>query len=73
MAKYSSEEKIQAALRYINGTESLCKIARLIGTDDKSILNWVRQYEYHGVKAFEKRYTDYSTQFKLAVLNYMIK
>lgn len=49
MAKYSSEEKIQAALRYINGTESLYTIARSIGTDDKSILNWVRQYEYHGV------------------------
>ena len=63
MAKYSSEEKIQAALRYINGTESLYTIARSIGTDDKSILIWVRQYEYHGVKAFKKRYTNCFTQF----------
>lgn len=33
----------------------------------------MRQYEDHGVKAFEKRYTNYSSQFKLGVLNYMIE
>ena len=37
----------------------------------KSILNWVKQYEYHGVEAFKKRYTNYTAQFKLDVLNYM--
>ena len=42
MAKYSSEEKIQAALRYINGAESLYTIARSISTDDKSILKELR-------------------------------
>ncbi|WP_336078742.1 helix-turn-helix domain-containing protein, partial [Paenibacillus sp. 203] len=32
---------------------------------------WIRQYESHGVKAFEKTYTSYSTAYKLDVLNYM--
>ncbi|SCY07700.1 Transposase and inactivated derivatives [Lysinibacillus sp. TC-37] len=73
MAKYTSEEKLQAALRYIEGKESSHEIARLIGTDHKAILNWVKQYEYSGVEAFIKRYTNYSAQFKLDVLNYMIE
>ena len=32
---------------------------------------WIKQYEYHGEKAFEKRYTAYTISFKLDVLNYM--
>ena len=32
---------------------------------------WIKQYEYHGIEAFEKRYTTYTLQFKLDVLNYM--
>ena len=44
-----------------------------MGTDHKAILNWAKQYEYNGVEAFIKRYTNYSAQFKLDVLNYMIE
>ena len=33
----------------------------------------MKQYEYNGVEAFIKRYTNYSAQFKLDVLNYMIE
>ena len=73
MAKFTSEEKLQAALRYLKGTESSHEIAKSIGTDHKAILNWAKQYEYNGVEAFVKRYTNYSAQFKLDVLNFMIE
>ena len=73
MAKFTAEEKLQAALRYIEGNESSHEIAKSIGTDNKAILNWAKQYEYNGVEAFIKRYTNYSAQFKLDVLNYMIE
>lgn len=73
MAKYTSEEKLQAALRYLEGKESSHEIAKSIGTDNKTILKWAKQYEYNGVEAFIKRYTNYSAQFKLDVLNYMIE
>ena len=73
MAKFRAEEKLQAALRYFEGKESSREIAKSIGTDHKAILNWVKQYEYNGVEAFIKRYTNYSAQFKLDVLNYMIE
>ena len=33
----------------------------------------MKQYEYNGVEAFNKQYTNYSSQFKLDVLNYMIE
>lgn len=73
MAKFTAEEKLQAALRYLEGKESFHEIAKSIGTDHKAIQNWVKQYEYHGVDAFIKRYTYYTAQFKLDVLNYMIE
>jgi len=73
MAKYTPEEKLQAALRYLEGMESSYSIAKSIGTDHKAILRWTKQYEYNGVEAFIKRYTNYSSQFKLDVLNYMIE
>lgn len=73
MAKFTADEKLQAALRYLEGKESFREIAKSIGTDHKAIQNWVKQYEYHGVKAFVKRYTNFSTQFKLDVLNFMIE
>ena len=38
MAKYTSEEKLQAVLRYIEGKESSHEIARLIGTITKRFL-----------------------------------
>ncbi|MFJ8246779.1 IS3 family transposase [Peribacillus asahii] len=73
MAKFTPEEKLQAVLRYLKGNESSREIAKSLGTDNKAILKWVKQYEYNGVKAFVKRYTNYSQQFKLDVLNYMIE
>ena len=73
MAKFTPEEKLQAVLRYLKGNESSREIAKALGTDNKAILKWVKQYEYNGVKAFVKRYTNYSQQFKLDVLNYMIE
>lgn len=73
MAKFTTEEKLQAALRYLNGHESSYEIAKSIGAEHKAILTWAKQYEYHGAEAFIKRYTNYSPQFKLDVLNYMIE
>lgn len=73
MAKYTAAEKLQAALRYLEGKESSREIAKSIGTDHKTILNWTKQYKYNGVEAFTKSYTNYTAQFKLDVLNFMIE
>jgi len=73
MGKFTAEEKLQAVLRYLNGKESYKEIGRSFRTDHKSIVKWVKQYEYNGVEAFVKQYTNYTRQFKLDVLNYMIE
>jgi transposase-like protein len=73
MAKFSAEDKLQAVERYLNGNESSNEIAKSLRTDHKAILKWVKQYEYNGVEAFLKPCTNYTQQFKLDVLNYMIE
>lgn len=73
MAKFTAGEKLQAALRYLDGKESSYQIARSMGTNHQAILKWVKQYETTGANAFVKKYTNYSPQFKLDVLTYMIE
>lgn len=45
MAKFTAGEKLQAALRYLDGKESSYQIARSMGTNYQAILKWVKQYE----------------------------
>lgn len=42
-----------------------------MGTSEIMVRTWVMQYEHHGVEAFKRSYTRYSSHFKLDVLNYM--
>lgn len=73
MTKFSVEEKLEAINRALSGKESYRSIAQSIGVDDKAIHKWLKQYEYNGVEAFIKSYTNYTPQFKLDVLNHMIE
>ncbi|MGG2937524.1 transposase, partial [Bacillus pacificus] len=73
MAKFTADEKIQIVLRYLNGNESYREIGKEIGISNTIILNWVNQYKQNGVEAFLKRCTNYTQQFKLDVLNFMIE
>jgi len=71
MAKFTLSQKLDAVTRYQNGSESVRKIAESIHAPKSVVLNWIKQYEYHGLSAFEKSYTSYTTQFKMDVLKYM--
>ncbi|MGG4108365.1 IS3 family transposase, partial [Paenibacillus lautus] len=51
--------------------ESMKSIAKSIGLHHTVLLHWIRQYEHHGEEVFKKRYTPYSVQDKLDVLNHM--
>ncbi|WP_235872153.1 transposase, partial [Siminovitchia acidinfaciens] len=72
MAKYTIEQKIDAVLRYQNGHEGVGTVAKSIGVNHEVVRMWIKQFEYHGIKAFEKSYTTYSLQFKLDVIKYML-
>lgn len=73
MAKFTADEKIHIVLRYLNGNESYREVGKVFGIRETVILNWVNQYKQNGVEAFLKRYTNYTQQFKLDVLNFMIE
>ncbi|MGI8387830.1 IS3 family transposase [Robertmurraya sp. P23] len=71
MTKFTSEDKLLAVKRYLEGQGSHAYIGESIGANKSEVMNWVRQYEQNGAEAFTKSYTSYSAQFKLDVLNYM--
>ena len=71
MVKFTPQEKIEAVKKYLNGIEGSNTVAKSIGVNSGVFHNWIKQYEYFGEEAFEKRYTSYPAQYKLDVLNYM--
>ena len=71
MTKYTNEQKLGAVIRYQNSSESINEIAKRIGTSKSVVYNWIEQFKYHGLAAFEKSYTSYTAEFKINVLNYM--
>ena len=48
MAKFSSEEKIQAVRQCLNGNEGGKTIARSIGVHPSILHQWIKQYEIIG-------------------------
>lgn len=73
MAKLTIEQRIQAVERYVNGHASMNEIAKDIGITKQVISAWVRLYQENGIEPFLKSYTNYSAEFKINVLNYMIE
>ena len=71
MTKFTYNQKIEAVARYQNQGESINEIAKSIGVNRAVLGNWIKQFEYHGLAAFENSYTSYTAQFKMDVLNYM--
>ncbi|MCM3178515.1 helix-turn-helix domain-containing protein [Cytobacillus horneckiae] len=71
MTKYTNKQKLDAVIRYENLSESINEIAKRIGTSKSVVYNWIKQFQYYGLAAFEKSYTSYTAQFKMDVLNYM--
>ena len=71
MTKFTNTQKLEAVARYQTQSESVNEIAKSIGANHEVVRMWIKQFEYHGISAFEKSYTSYTLQFKMDVLNYM--
>ena len=71
MTKFNAEKKMDAILRYQAGRESVKSIAKSLGVNHEVVRMWIKQFEYHGEKAFERTYTAYTVPYKLDVLQYM--
>ena len=73
MAKVSAEEKIKAVKMYLEGMESQDAVAKRSGATKAILQTWIRQYHHHGEASFKKGYTNYTTDYKLRVLNYIFE
>jgi len=71
LSKFNLDLKIEAIHQYLSRNEGIKSIAKSLGINHEILRMWIKQYEYHGLKAFEKTYTAYSLTYKLDVLNYM--
>lgn len=71
MAKYSTDEKLEAVLDYLEGKKSLKTIAEERRMSLSPLKRWVMRYREHGTEGLESTYTNHGIQFKMDVLNYM--
>ncbi|TWT27587.1 IS3 family transposase [Planomicrobium sp. CPCC 101110] len=71
MAKFTVEDKIRAARAYLAGQESKEELAKRYGVNARGLQQWVELYRHHGEDGLRKRYTNYTAEFKLDVLNFM--
>lgn len=73
-SKVTPEQRIEAALSYLNGEGSYKSIADRFGVEQTRIKVWVRQYKANGPLAFKEQQhnTVYNPELKLnAVLDYL--
>ncbi|MDQ0110672.1 transposase [Paenibacillus harenae] len=54
MPKFSLDEKLEAIHRYQNGAEGVKSIVKSLGINHEVLRMWIRQYEYHGIKALKR-------------------
>jgi transposase len=71
MAKVTTEEKLQAVKKYLEGMEGQKAVADSVGVSKAILQTWIRQYQHHGEDSFKKSYTTYSADYKLMVLGYI--
>jgi len=71
MPIFTAEEKMNAVLKYLNGTEGYRNLASRLGIEPKAFHYWIKKYQYHGEFAFTTTYTSFPVEFKLDVLKYM--
>ncbi len=68
MSKYSKAFKLKIIRQCLSGKGSPRRLGAIHNVDYSQIRRWVTVYQAHGVKTLSRRYTHYSTVFKLKVL-----
>jgi transposase-like protein len=71
MSKYSFEDKLKILSGYKEEKTSQNEYAKEKGVIKAQFQYWLRLYELHGEEGLQSTYTNYTTEFKLDVLNFM--
>lgn len=71
MSKYTKQFKLEVVEHYLTGVSGLKEVAKAHGLVHSVVGRWVAMYRLHGEKSFDKKYVNYTAQYKLSVLQHM--
>lgn len=71
MAKYDEQFKLTVVQSYESGGRGFKTLAKQYGLDHAMVRRWVKSYEQHGLEGLRKKFSHYSAEFKLSVLQRM--
>lgn len=71
MSKYSVEFKLEVVQEYEGGRQGLKSLAKRYGLDHGMVRRWVLWHRAHGQEGLDKKYSHYSSEFKLSILQHM--
>lgn len=71
MTKYTEQFKLSVVQQYLDGVAGYKVVAAQHGLDDSMVRRWVGCYRIHGASGLAKKYSHYSSPFKLSVLQHM--
>jgi transposase len=70
MSKYDLEFKLQVVQQYLGG-QGFRVVSQQNGLAHSQVRRWVKTYQAHGKEGLAKKFSHYSAQFKLSVLQHM--
>jgi transposase len=71
MTKHDERFKLSVVQQYLNSTDGYKSIARQHGLDHGMVRRWVLTFRAHGKDGLKKKFSHYSAEFKLSVLQHM--
>ena len=71
MSKYTKQFKLAVVKRYQEGSAGYKTVAHQYQINPSFVRNWVKQYALHGEAGLDKKFSHYSAEFKLSVLQHM--
>jgi transposase len=71
MSKYSYEFKLSVVEEYLSGSDGYGKISLRRGVAHGHLREWIAAYKVHGTNGLKKKFSHYTAEFKLLVLNHM--
>ncbi len=71
MSKYSKELKLAVIEHYLSGRGGFKTIGDQYGIKYAYVRKWVHAFKAHGLRSLHRSYVQYTSTFKLSVLQYM--
>ena len=73
MSKYTKQFKLTVVEHYLTGTAGLKLVAKSYDLAHSVVARWVAMYRLRGADGLDKKFSHYTAQFKLSVLQHMWK